>query len=80
LAHLGHDGETVEPAWHHQIEEHDVDRLAGPQHGQPVLTALGDLHFETEATHHRFGEPALDGIVVDDEDRCRHAESLDRVL
>ncbi|GAA0245941.1 hypothetical protein GCM10008965_12650 [Methylorubrum aminovorans] len=40
------------------------------------MPVLRDPGLEAEAAHHRFGEAALDGIVVDDENGGRHAGRL----
>ena len=55
---------------HHQIEDHTVDARAvraGEQRRRRVAAFCRD-HLVAEFLHHAFEEPALHGIVIDDED------------
>ena len=54
---------------HHQIEDHAVDARAvrpGEQRRRRVAAFCRD-HLVAEFLHHAFEEPALHGIVIDDE-------------
>ena len=64
---------------HHQIEDHAVDAGAvrsGEQCRSRVAAFCGD-HLVAEFLHHAFEEPALHGIVIDDEDGHRFLGGLD---
>ncbi len=76
LPHLGEDGQPIHAAGHDEVEENHVDAFARPQQVETVETVLGDPSLEAEAAHHRLGEAALNGIVVDDQDGGGHAGRL----
>ena len=66
LAHARQHAEAVEVG-HHQVEHHAIDALCPAKQGQSRIAALGEEGLIAEALDHGFEQPALDGIVVDDE-------------
>ena len=73
FAQLRHEAEPVEVG-HDEVDDGDVDALAlrRAQESKRLVAALGDHRLITEAAHHGLEEPALNGIVVDDENGAGH--------
>ena len=67
---------------HHEIEQNEVnpraDLAAQPRHSR--LAAFNRQGIMAEAPDLSLEKPPLDGIVIGDEDQCRHGHSSDSVL
>ncbi len=81
LAHLAEHGHAVEIG-HDEIEDQKADRRSARrlQAQQRRLAALGELGRVAEAIDQRFKQPALEGIVVYDQNSRGHAASRGRNL
>src|SRR3974390_1656796 len=77
LAQARQHAQTVEVG-HHQIEHHAVDTggIPAEQTAERRVATIRRERPVTKALYHRFQEPPLDGIVIDDEDGVSHAHAL----
>ena len=73
LAHLGEHAQSVEVG-HDEIEDDRVDARAvgAGERGDPGVAALGHDRLVAGLAHHVVEEPALHGIVVDDQNTLTH--------